>query len=210
MWPGSGPFSATAWTCGSRRDAFVPESGRKCRRYLSGGVRQLTFLWVDGVGEAERSPSISTIEGVRAGLAAQAVQARVVLSFAKPISVRCCGQPSGRCPDILGSAGSIGERLLQEAGELLPAHLALVADQNRVGEAKAGDAVGDLAYLLLRMLAGVAGVGLQSRHRPHLDLWCRHNIHSVAPSSSRATRSARSRCRTMDADVWRNQRSRRR
>ena len=49
--------------------------------------------------------------------------------------------------------------------------LALVADQHRVGEAEALDAVGDLTDLLPRMAPRIARIGSQRVHRQHLDLW---------------------------------------
>jgi hypothetical protein len=49
--------------------------------------------------------------------------------------------------------------------------LVLVADQNRVGESKPGDAVGNLAYLFAGMLSGIAGIGSKETDRKHLDTW---------------------------------------
>jgi len=48
-------------------------------------------------------------------------------------------------------------------------NLPLVADENRVGEAKPLDAVGNLAQLLFRVGARVARVWLQRADRQHLD-----------------------------------------
>jgi hypothetical protein len=47
--------------------------------------------------------------------------------------------------------------------------LVFIADQDRVGEAEALDAPGDLRDLLLRVGAGVARIGAQARNRHLLD-----------------------------------------
>jgi hypothetical protein len=56
-----------------------------------------------------------------------------------------------------------------------------VADQNRVGEAEALDAVGDLPQLPLRVGAGIAGVGSQRTDCHHLDGWGGRVLHVESP-----------------------------
>ena len=56
--------------------------------------------------------------------------------------------------------------------------LTVAADQDRVREPEAPDAVRDLTDLLLRMTPGITGVGPQGGDQPHFDL--RGELHSDA------------------------------
>lgn len=77
----------------------------------------------------------------------------------------------------------------QELGRLHPAmaghDLVIVADEHRVGEAKALDAGGDLADLLLGMCSGIARIRTQAGNRQQFDF---HGMHGLKFSDDEDSR----------------------
>src|ERR1044072_2320944 len=65
--------------------------------------------------------------------------------------------------------------------------LALITDQDGIGEAEPPDAVGNLAYLFSGMGAGIAGIEAKCCYWQHFDGWRMH-VHDDDPWEGNQTR----------------------